>query len=51
MKPGMPAIIMTGYADIGAIAKRPEDVLVIGKPFSDTVLGDAIASVCTSVYG
>jgi signal transduction histidine kinase len=48
IKPDMPAIIVTGYADTQAIAKRPDDVLVIGKPFSHVVLGNAIASVCAS---
>ncbi len=51
IKPGMPSIIVTGYADTGAIARRPEDVLVVGKPFSDQTLWEAIATVCTSVKG
>ncbi len=49
IRAGMPAIIVTGYADTGAIAKRPDDVLVVGKPFAPRALYDAIATVCQSV--
>ncbi|WP_299646114.1 response regulator [Sphingomonas bacterium] len=46
IRPDMPSIIVTGYADTQAIAKRPDDVLVVGKPFSHDALDSAIASVC-----
>jgi signal transduction histidine kinase len=32
--PGLPGIIITGYADGETIARRPADVAVLGKPFS-----------------
>jgi CheY-like chemotaxis protein len=34
LRPGLPAIIITGYADEASIARRPEDVLVLPKPFT-----------------
>jgi PAS domain S-box-containing protein len=42
----MPSIIITGYADTGAIARRPDDVMVVSKPFSDGALANAIRTVC-----
>ena len=47
-RPGLPAIIITGYAEEGSIARRPSDVAVLGKPFSPDQLRDAIAS---AVFG
>ncbi|HEV2748749.1 MAG TPA: response regulator, partial [Allosphingosinicella sp.] len=44
--PGLPAIIITGYADIQSISKRPEDVIVLTKPFTPEQLSAAIGSVC-----
>ena len=41
---GLPAIIITGYADERSIARRPSDVAVLRKPFSPDQLRDAIAS-------
>ena len=39
LSPGLPAIIITGYADAKSIARRPEDVPVLSKPFTaDEVL-------------
>jgi nitrogen-specific signal transduction histidine kinase len=32
--PALPAIIITGYADEASIARRPDDVLVLPKPFT-----------------
>lgn len=46
VRPNLPAIIVTGYADTTAIAQRPDDVLVVGKPFSDDELRNAIDAVC-----
>jgi CheY-like chemotaxis protein len=34
LRPGLPAIIITGYADEASIARRPDDVLVLSKPFT-----------------
>jgi PAS domain S-box-containing protein len=45
---GMPAIIITGYAEAGSISKRPEDVPVLAKPFTPEQLGAAIRAVCGS---
>jgi CheY-like chemotaxis protein len=42
IRPGLPAIITTGYADAQSIARRPEDVAVIAKPFSPEQLEAAI---------
>jgi len=41
---GLPAILITGYAEAGSIARRPDDVQVLLKPFTPAQLGDAIAS-------
>ncbi|CAA9535431.1 MAG: hypothetical protein AVDCRST_MAG91-3335 [uncultured Sphingomonadaceae bacterium] len=46
VRPDLPAIIVTGYADTSAIAKRPDDVLVVNKPFNDDALRAAIDAVC-----
>jgi CheY-like chemotaxis protein len=45
---GMPAIIITGYAEAGSISKRPDDVPVLAKPFTPEQLGAAIRTVCGS---
>jgi CheY-like chemotaxis protein len=44
LRPGLPAIIITGYADADSIARRPEDVLVLAKPFTPAQLTAAIAA-------
>ncbi len=44
MRPGMPAIIITGYADIQSIARRPENVQVLAKPFTAEQLRAAIVA-------
>ena len=45
IKPGLPAIIITGYAEAQSISRRPENVLVLGKPFSAEQLRDAIGGI------
>jgi PAS domain S-box-containing protein len=45
IRPGLPALIITGYADAQSISRRPEDVLVLGKPFSAEQLRSGIATV------
>jgi CheY-like chemotaxis protein len=42
LHPGLPAIIITGYADAQSISRRPEDVLVLSKPFTPDQLKLAI---------
>jgi PAS domain S-box-containing protein len=37
-----PAIIISGYADAAAMKDRPDDVPLLGKPYSDGALIDAI---------
>jgi CheY-like chemotaxis protein len=42
-RPDLPAIIITGYAELESIARRPEDVQVLAKPFTSDQLRHAIA--------
>jgi PAS domain S-box-containing protein len=44
INPGLPAIIITGYAELQSIGRRPEDVQVIAKPFTSTQLATAIGT-------
>ena len=44
VRPGLPAVIITGYADAQSIARRPENVQVLSKPFTPHQLNAAIAS-------
>jgi CheY-like chemotaxis protein len=46
MCPGVPALIITGYAEVEAIADRPENVEVLPKPFTPKALEAAIARIC-----
>jgi two-component SAPR family response regulator len=46
ISPNVPAIIITGYADAQSISRRPEDVIVLRKPFTPEQLACAIRSVC-----
>jgi CheY-like chemotaxis protein len=43
--PHVPALIITGYADAGAIQDRPDGVEVLLKPFTQRKLEDAIHRV------
>ena len=45
LKPGLPAIIVTGYADLEDIKDGPEDVAILVKPFPPEKLAAAIARV------
>ncbi|HEX4762066.1 MAG TPA: response regulator [Sphingomicrobium sp.] len=45
--PDVPALIITGYADAGAISDRPHGVEVLLKPFTENALGEAIDRVCS----
>ncbi len=51
LRPGLPAIIITGYADAGSIASRPSDVIVLSKPFTPRQLNVAIAAVVGAADG
>ncbi|MCX7515220.1 response regulator [Frateuria hangzhouensis] len=44
VKPGLPGIIISGYADTAAISGAPEGVIVVSKPFTPAQLQDAIAA-------
>ena len=44
--PGVPALIITGYAEAEAISDRPDGVEVLQKPFSPRELEDALHRVC-----
>jgi signal transduction histidine kinase/ActR/RegA family two-component response regulator len=45
IKRGMPAIIITGYAEAQSISRRPDDVPVLAKPFTPEQLSAAINAV------
>jgi PAS domain S-box-containing protein len=47
VRPHMPAIIITGYADVQSIARRPENVQVLAKPFTPEQLRTAIVAAMT----
>jgi CheY-like chemotaxis protein len=47
LTPGLPAVIVTGYAELDSIARRPEDVLVLAKPFTSDQLARAITAATT----
>jgi CheY-like chemotaxis protein len=44
--PGVPALMITGYADADAIGDRPEGVDVLLKPFTPRKLESAIGRIC-----
>ena len=44
IRPEMPAILITGYADSRSIARRPDDVHVLAKPFTTDQMCSAISS-------
>ena len=44
--PGVPALIITGYAEAEAISDRPDGVEVLLKPFTPRELEDALHRVC-----
>jgi CheY-like chemotaxis protein len=43
----LPAIIITGYADESSIARRPDDVLVLAKPFTPDQLKNVMRNAVT----
>ncbi len=46
--PGIPALMITGYAEVDAIGDRPEGVEVLLKPFTPANLEAAIGRACDS---
>jgi CheY-like chemotaxis protein len=44
--PGVPALIITGYAEANAIGGRPEGVEILLKPFTESALDEAMARAC-----
>ena len=44
--PGVPALIITGYADADAISDRPQGVEVLQKPYTQEKLDDALSRAC-----
>jgi CheY-like chemotaxis protein len=42
IRPELPAIIITGYADASSISRRPDNVAVLAKPFTPEQLNEAI---------
>jgi signal transduction histidine kinase/FixJ family two-component response regulator len=42
MRPGIPAVIVTGYADADQIARKPQHVAIVAKPFDAHDLSDAL---------
>jgi CheY-like chemotaxis protein len=51
VSPGLPGIIITGYADPQSIERRPGDVAVLGKPFTAVQLAAVLQSITQDVYG
>jgi CheY-like chemotaxis protein len=45
LRPELPALIITGYAENEAIGERPDDVAILAKPFSLEDLAHMIAVV------
>jgi CheY-like chemotaxis protein len=46
MCPEVPALLITGYAEADAISDRPDGVRILLKPFTETLLEDAIEQAC-----
>jgi PAS domain S-box-containing protein len=46
IRPDLPAIIISGYADAESIARKPANVAVLTKPFGPKEMGRAIRNVC-----
>ena len=46
IRPDLPGIIISGYADAESIARKPDNVAVLTKPFGPDDVERAILSVC-----
>jgi DNA-binding NtrC family response regulator len=51
INPDLPALIITGYAELESIARRPDDVHVLAKPFTADQLATAIAATAKAARG
>jgi PAS domain S-box-containing protein len=49
--PGVPALIITGYAEAEAISDRPEDVEILLKPFTPAKLDEAVHRITACSVG
>jgi signal transduction histidine kinase len=47
LRPALPALLITGYADLESLSNRPDDICVLAKPFKPDELGAAIRD-CTA---
>jgi PAS domain S-box-containing protein len=45
--PGVPALIITGYAEADTISDRPDDVEILLKPFTANVLESTLSRICS----
>ena len=45
VRPGLPGIIITGYAEAEAVSNLPDQVIVLVKPFSHAELASALGAV------
>jgi CheY-like chemotaxis protein len=48
IRPDLPGLIISGYADADSIARKPANVAVLTKPFGPNDLVRAIATVCAA---
>ncbi len=48
IRPGLAALIITGYADEQSISRRPDDVQVIAKPFGPEQIRTAIGAAAVA---
>jgi PAS domain S-box-containing protein len=51
LRPDLPAIIITGYADAESIGSRPDDVPILAKPFTPDQMAAAVASAMADRKG
>jgi PAS domain S-box-containing protein len=51
LRPGLAAVIITGYADARSIGRRPDDVAVLAKPFTPDQLNAALRSAAPDGTG
>ncbi len=48
-RPDLPAVVITGYADVEAMQARPNDVAVVAKPFSANSLLQALVEATRNI--
>lgn len=46
IRPDIPALIISGYADVSAVQNKPDNVTVLTKPFTPRDFATAIAAAC-----